>query len=124
MTRGGRYGGVAGAVAGLAIPLLPKCPACVLPLVAAAGVALPHGPGVEAAVAAAVLGWLGFVFASARWWPVRLAAAAAVAALLAGRALPLTALAVSGNALMVGVGLWIALRPRRCHAAARAAPAP
>ncbi|HTY43189.1 MAG TPA: hypothetical protein VMH79_15065 [Thermoanaerobaculia bacterium] len=118
MTRGGRFGGVAGAVAALAIPLLPKCPACVLPLVAAAGVALPHGPAVEALVAAAALGWLGVVLATARWRLVRGAACAAVGALLAGRAFALPAVAAAGSALMLGVGLWIALRPRRCHGAA------
>ena len=52
-------GGIAGAAAALAIPLLPKCPACVLPLVAAAGVALPRGPMVEAAIVGAAAKTLG-----------------------------------------------------------------
>ena len=51
-----RLGGIAGAAAALAIPLLPKCPACLLPLVAAAGVALPRGPVVEAAIVTAAAG--------------------------------------------------------------------
>jgi hypothetical protein len=115
MIRVRRLGGVAGAAAALAIPLLPKCPACVLPLVAAAGVAMPHGPAVEASIVAAAAGWLGIVLVSARWRPVRVAAVAAAVVLLAGRALALTMLTVLGSALMLGVGLWIALRPRRCH---------
>ena len=108
-------GGVAGAAAALAIPLLPKCPACVLPLAAAAGVALPHGPLVEAAILAVLAAWLGVVLATARWMPVRVAAAAAVAAILAGRALEFRLAAVAGSVLILAVGLWIALRPRRCH---------
>ena len=111
-----RFGGIAGAAAALAIPLLPKCPACVLPLVAAAGVALPRGPVVEAAIVTAAAGWVGWVLAGARWLPVRVTAVAAAAAVVAGRALALTALSASGSAVMLGVGLWIALRPRRCHA--------
>jgi hypothetical protein len=110
-----RLGGVAGAVAALAIPFFPKCPVCVLPLVAAAGISLPQGPAIEALVVAAAAGWLAVVLSSARWRPVRVGATAAAAFLLAGRALALTALAVSGSLLMLGVGLWIALRPRRCH---------
>ena len=108
-------GRIAGAAA-LAIPLLPKCPVCALPLLAAAGIAMPHGPGVEALVVAAVAGWLVAVLSSARWRPVRLAAVAAAAAVLLGRVLDVTLLAAAGSALMCGVALWIAVRPRRCHA--------
>ena len=108
-------GRIAG-VAALAIPLLPKCPLCALPFLATAGIALPRGPAVEFAVAGAVTLWLGVVLATARWWPVRLGAVAGGGALLLGRYLEVAALAAAGSALMFAVGLWIALRPRRCHA--------
>jgi hypothetical protein len=108
-------GRIAG-VAALAIPLLPKCPVCAPPFLAAAGIALPRGPAVEALVAAAVAGWLAVVLATARWKPVRLAAVAGSAALLLGRLLEIGPLAVAGSALMFAVAPWIAARPRRCHA--------
>ena len=103
-------------VAALAIPLLPKCPLCALPFLAAAGIALPQGPAIEAAIAAAVAGWLILVLTTARWRPVRLAAVAASGALLLGRLLEIGALAVAGGALMFAVALWVAARPRPCHA--------
>ncbi len=118
----GRLGRIAGAGAALAIPLLPKCPLCVLPIAAAAGVALPHGPAVEAAVTAIVGAWLATVLATARWLPVRLAAAAAAAAILGGRWLEIRGLGFAGGVLMLGVALWIGLRPRRCASACPAAP--
>jgi hypothetical protein len=115
-------GRIAGAAA-LAIPFLPKCPVCALPFLAAAGIALPRGPVVEAIVAAAAAGWLAVVLATARWRPVRCAAVAGSGALLLGRLLEIGALTVAGSVLMFAVALWIAARPRHCHAASGASSA-
>ena len=122
MGAGGRLGRIAGAVAALAIPFLPKCPLCVLPLFAAAGIALPHGPAVETAVAGVVGVWLATVLATARWLPVRLGAAAAAAAIIGGRWLEVWWLGAGGCVLMLGVALWMGLRPRRCDTMVCAAP--
>ena len=111
-----RHAGRIAGVAVLAIPFLPKCPVCALPFLAAAGIALPHGPAVEAVVAAAVAGWLAVVVAAARWFPVRAGAVIGAGALLLGRFVDVAALTLSGSVLMFAVAIWIAARPRRCHA--------
>jgi hypothetical protein len=125
MTRAGKkIGRIAGAGAALAIPFLPKCPLCVLPIAAAAGIAVPHGPAVEALVAAAVAVWLGAVLATARWLPVRLAAGAAALAILGGRYLAVWWLTAAGCALMLVLFAWTRSRPRPCDASCRSSLAP
>jgi hypothetical protein len=114
----GRFARIAAAVAAAAVPFLPKCPLCVLPLAAAMGVALPHGPAVEAIAAGAVAGWLGVTLATARWWPVRLSAVAAALAILGGRWLDAGWLSAGGCALMLGIVYWTRLRPRACASGA------
>ncbi len=117
MSAAGRLSRIAGAGAALAIPFLPKCPLCVLPLAAAAGIALPQGPVVEAVVAAAVAVWLASVLAIARWLPVRLGAAAAAAAIFAGRGLGSVWLSLAGCVLMLAVVYWTRKKPRACDPA-------
>ncbi len=112
----GRLGRIAGAGAALAIPFLPKCPMCVLPLAAAAGIVLPRGPGVEVAIDGVVAVWLATVLATARWLPVRLFAAVAAAAILGGRWLEAGWLAAGGCSLMFAVMLWTWRRARACGA--------
>lgn len=114
----GRFARIAAPVAAAAVPFLPKCPLCVLPLAAAMGVALPHGPAVEAIAAGAVAGWLGVTLATARWWPVRLSAVAAALAILGGRWLDAGWLSAGGCALMLGIVYWTRLRPRACASGA------
>jgi hypothetical protein len=118
--RAEKLGRIAGAGAALAIPFLPKCPLCVLPLFAAAGMGAPRGPLVEILVAAAVLGWLGMVLTSARWLPVRLAASSAASMILFARLVSAGWLAACGSALMLAVALWTWRRPGRCDAACHA----
>ena len=113
--REAQAGRIAGAAA-VAIPLLPKCPFCALPFLAAAGIGLPRGPIVEAAIVAAAAVWVGVVVATARWWPIRAGAAAGAALLLTGRLLDAAMMTAAGAVLMFAVALWIAARPRRCHA--------
>ncbi len=111
----GRLGRIAGAAAALAIPFLPKCPLCLLPLAATAGIALPRGPMVEGVVTAAVALWLAGILATARWLPVRLAAAAAAAAIIGGRWIEAGWLTAGGCALMLAVVFWTRRRPRACE---------
>ena len=110
----GRFARIAAAAGAAAVPFLPKCPLCVLPLAAALGVALPHGPAVEAVAVAAVAGWLGVTLATARWRPVRAAALVAALAILGGRWLEAGWLSAAGCALMLGIVYWTRRRPRAC----------
>ena len=87
-------------VPALLIPFIPKCPLCLLPLFAAAGIALPPRPLLDAAVVFAALAW------------------ASVAALLvAGRALETAWLGAAGAALVLAVVVWTRRRARACAAA-------
>lgn len=110
----GRIARIAAAGAAAAVPFLPKCPLCVLPLAAAAGIALPRGPVVEAVAVAAVAAWLGVTLATAKWLPVRMGATAAAGAILGGRWLGELWLSAAGCALMLFVVYWTRRRPRVC----------
>ena len=110
----GRIVRIAAAGAAAAISFLPKCPLCVLPLAAAFGIVLPHGPLVEAVAVAAVAAWLGVTLATARWLPVRMWATAAALAILGGRWLGEPWMSEGGCALMLLVFYWTRRRPRAC----------
>jgi hypothetical protein len=77
---------IAGAAAALSIPLVPKCPLCLLPLAAAAGVTLPSKPLLDLGVGLAASAWAALVLASRRPAAVTGIAAAAALLLVAGRA--------------------------------------
>ena len=100
----------------LLLPFVPKCPLCLLPLFAAAGIALPPKPVLDVAVALAATVWVATILSTARWLPVRLAALAAAALLVGGRALEATWVGMIGAALVLAVVFWTRRRPRACAA--------
>jgi hypothetical protein len=121
MDRGGgigRLGRIGRSVAPLLIPFVPKCPMCLLPLFAAAGIALPPRPLLDGLVAVTAAVWVATVLSSARWLPVRVAALAAAILLLGGRALETAWVGGIGAALVLAVVFWTRRRPRACGAAA------
>jgi len=103
----------------LLLPFVPKCPLCLLPLFAAAGVALPPKPVLDVAVALAATVWVATVLSTARWLPVRLAALAAAILLVVGRALEATWVGMLGAAIVLAVVFWTRRRPRACAAPIR-----
>jgi len=109
--RGRRVAVVGGA---LAILLVPKCPLCLLPLAAAAGVALPSRPWLDGLAVVAVAAWLAFVLSTARWPPIKGASVAAASLLLSGRWLALPWASALGAALVLAVALWTRRRVRPC----------
>jgi hypothetical protein len=100
----------------LLLPFVPKCPLCLLPLFAAAGIALPPKPVLDALVAVAAAVWVATVLSTARWLPVRLTALAAAVLLVAGRALETAWVGAIGAALVLAVVFWTRRRPRACAA--------
>ena len=100
----------------LLLPLVPKCPLCLLPLFAASGIALPPRPVLDGIVILAAAAWASIVIASARWLPVRAAALGAAAFLAAGRALALPWASAAGAGLVLAVVFWTRRRPRACAA--------
>ncbi len=93
---------IVGAAAALAIPLAPKCPLCLLPLAAAAGVALPSRPLLDFAVGLAASGWAAAALASRRAPLFKGMAVAAALLLIAGRAAGLDWAVWAGAAGMLG----------------------
>ena len=117
MRRPSRMADLARHAPALLLPFVPKCPLCLLPLFAAAGIALPPRPMLDAAVVLAALAWASAVIVQARWLPVRAAAATAAVLLVAGRALDAVWLGGAGAALVLAVLFWTRRRPRACGAA-------
>jgi|RhiMetdeSRZDD1v2_1073273.scaffolds.fasta_scaffold63667_2 hypothetical protein len=85
---------IAGALTALAIPLAPKCPLCLLPLAAAAGVALPSKPLLDLAVGLAASAWAALALTSRR------------ATLFKGMAVTATLLLVAGRAAGLDGAVW------------------
>jgi hypothetical protein len=77
---------IAGTLGALAVPLAPKCPLCLLPLAAAAGVALPSKPLLDFGVGLAAFAWAALALASRRGTAAKGVATAAALLLVAGRA--------------------------------------
>jgi hypothetical protein len=79
--RVGFAGAGIGASAGpLSLLLLPKCPLCLLPLLALLGVTMPASTGLWIAAGILVTAWLSILFVAARRHPPVLIAASASAA--------------------------------------------
>jgi hypothetical protein len=112
-------------LAPLLLPLIPKCPLCLLPLFAALGATLPPRPPyvLDGLVAVSAAAWLGIVLSTARWLLVRAAAVAAAALLVAGRFAGSPWATGCGVILVLAVVFWTGWRPRACSAKA-CAPAP
>lgn len=108
-----------GTLAGpLALLALPKCPLCLLPLLAAAGVAVAPGPALQIVTLAVALAWAGLMFALSPSAGVLGAASAAAALLAAGKLLDLPVLLWLGMAAMLAVAGGVAARRacrRTCH---------
>lgn len=85
--------------------LLPKCPLCLLPLVAALGIGVPAGPLLNAIVAAIVLAWVFFFVRATPSRALRAAIIAIAAVVIAGRVTSLRPLEISGVTMMVGFAL-------------------
>src|SRR4051812_31333144 len=74
------------AVAGpLALILLPKCPLCLLPFVAALGIAIPPGPLLNGIFASVVLVWVSLFVVATKSMRMRLALLAVAAITIAGK---------------------------------------
>jgi hypothetical protein len=96
---------IAGAVGALAIPLAPKCPLCLLPLAAAAGVALPSRPLLDVGVGFVAAVWIAAVLASRRAPAVKATAAGAALLLVAGHAAGIDPAVWAGAAGMLASAL-------------------
>jgi hypothetical protein len=87
----------------LAILVLPKCPLCLLPVLAAAGSALPPAPLLNGLVVTAAAAWLVLVWNRTRLPVARCIAVSCAVLLLCGRWLDAPAASWIGVALMVAV---------------------
>ena len=98
----------------LSVAVLPKCPLCLMPILAALGVAVPSGALLDA-FAVTFVGGLTFVLVRAE--PAVLPRAltlSGAALLLVGRLTPLTFATWAGAALMVAVAVLRARRASAC----------
>jgi len=114
---------VAAVGAPLMIPLMPKCPLCVLPLLTAAGLAAAPAPLLDGLAAIAAMAWVAIAIAASRSLPVRAFAVGAAMLLLGGRWLGFAWATWSGCALMLTV-TFARRSTRGCERAAclRASP--
>jgi hypothetical protein len=105
------------AVAGpLALVLLPKCPLCLLPFVAALGIAVPPGPLLNGIFAAVVIIWASlFVFATTSL-RMRIALIVVAAIAIAGRVAGAMPIEMIGIAMMFAFGVWRVIRVLRGRA--------
>src|ERR1043166_5032906 len=77
---------IAGIVWPFSLLVIPKCPLCVLPLLAALGIAAPPGAAISVAIACIAAGWAWFIFRVASSLALRAGSAALAALVIAGRA--------------------------------------
>jgi hypothetical protein len=116
MKRTGRTPRNVAAVLGpMALLLVPKCPLCLLPLLAAAGIAAPPNPVINAIIGAAVIGWGTVLFTVTRSWMLRACGVLLAASVVAGRLLSIHSLVWTGVALMITLALISSLRCRASH---------
>jgi hypothetical protein len=107
--------GVAAVLGPIALLLVPKCPLCLLPLLAAAGIAAPPSPLLNAIIGAAVIGWGTLLFTVTRSWMLRACGVMLAASVVAGRLLAIDPLMWIGITLMVTLALISSLRCRTSH---------
>jgi hypothetical protein len=91
------------AILPLAMILVPKCPLCLLPLLAVAGAALPPAPLLNGILGAAAIAWLALLTNMTRSAAARALALSGVVLLLCGRWLEAPAASWAGVLLMVAV---------------------
>lgn len=94
---------------------IPKCPLCLLPLLAAAGIALPSGPLLDAIVIAVVTLWAAIVSIVAASARIRVLSLLAAAMIIAGRLTSIVVLSWLGIALMISIAaIRLLARERIC----------
>jgi hypothetical protein len=106
---------VAAVIGPIALLLVPKCPLCLLPLLAAAGIAAPPSPVLNAILGAVVIGWGTLLFTVTRSWMLRACGAILAVIVVAGRLLSISPLMWIGIALMITLALISSVRCRASH---------
>lgn len=109
------------AILPLVMLLVPKCPLCLLPLFAAAGVALPRRGLLDGFLVVAVAAWLALLASATRSIAVFAPALSGVALLLGGRWLDLPAAGWADVLLMLVAAIGAAARRSSCN---HSCPAP
>jgi hypothetical protein len=109
------------AILPLLMLLVPKCPLCLMPLFAAAGLALPRQGLLDAFLVAAAAAWLAFLASGTRSIAVFAPALSGAALLLGGRWLDFPAAGWAGVLLMLAAAAGAAARRPSCN---RSCPAP
>jgi hypothetical protein len=104
---------VAAVLGPIAFVLVPKCPLCLLPLLAAAGIAAPPNPVLNAIIGAAVLGWGTLLFSVTHSLSLRACGVILAITVVAGRFLALSPLTWIGITLMVALAFVSSLRCRK-----------
>lgn len=89
----------------MAVLLAPKCPLCLLPLLAAAGIAAPPGPVLDSIVALTAAGWGLLLFTLTRSTPLRVCGVLLAVLVVMGRLVGFAAITWIGVGLMIAVAL-------------------
>ena len=110
------------AILPLVMFLVPKCPLCLMPLFAAAGVALPHRGLLDGFLVVAAAAWLALLASATRSIAVFAPALSGAALLLGGRWLDVPAAGWAGVLLMLAAAIGAA-RNRSCERSCPAAAA-
>jgi len=92
--------------------LVPKCPLCILPLLAMLGIAAPPGMVINGILGAVLLGWAILLFGTTSSAALRASGVVPAALLIAGRALPFAPATYLAAACMVVIGFTVS---RRCR---------
>lgn len=95
--------------------LLPKCPLCLLPLLAALGIAAPPGLVLHGAVGVVMAGWIALLMSATKSIALRAGGLVPAAIFIAGRALDLTPATPAAALAMVVLGFVVS---RRCATSA------
>ena len=103
------------AILPLVMLLVPKCPLCLMPLFAAAGVALPHRGLLDGFLVVAAAAWLALLASATRSIAVFAPALSGAALLLGGRWLDVPAAGWAGVLLMLAAAIGAAARNRSCE---------
>lgn len=104
---------VAAVVAPIGMVLVPKCPLCLLPILAAIGVAVPPGWILDAAVGTVAIAWLVLLLRLSHSHMAKWIGVVAALLLVAGRLTQLAVAASIGAAMMIAVAVAV-LRLRDC----------
>lgn len=109
------------AILPLAMVLIPKCPLCLLPFFAAAGLTLPPRGWLDGFLVAVAAAWLGLLANATRSVATLALAVLGAALLLGGRWVDLPAAGWAGAVLILAAAIGAAARKRSCERSCRAA---